>query len=92
MTKKYTILVSGKVQGVGFRFTSYLAFQDLGLKGKAENLKDGSLLIEATGEEAELERLAEWAKRGPEGARVQNVQVTREDYVPTAEEQKPTHS
>jgi acylphosphatase len=79
MNKKYTLKVTGKVQGVGFRFSAYLAMDELGLKGTAENDKtDGSLLIVAEGEEVNLERLVEWTKKGPTDARVTGIQVTRE--------------
>ncbi len=78
MEKKYTIQVFGKVQGVGFRFMSYLAFDELGLVGTAENLTDGSVKIEASGEESQLERLVEWVKKGPSGAEVQEINVSRE--------------
>lgn len=76
MQKKVLIKISGpRVQGVGFRFESYQMFAELNLTGKAENGKDGSLEVEAEGEEADLEKFAEWAKKGPVGARVAKVEV-----------------
>lgn len=84
MVKRYIIKVSGKVQGVGFRFSSYLKFDELHLTGKADNMTDGSVQIEAQGEEAALEQFVEWAKRGPEGARIRGMTVNREAPVEPA--------
>lgn len=80
MIKKLSIKVSGsRVQGVGFRFESHLQFVDLGLTGKAENAQDGSVEIEATGEEESLQKFIEWAKQGPVGAKISNVEVKEID-------------
>lgn len=75
MQKTYQIRIHGRVQGVGFRFESYQQFVDLGLTGKAENLPDGSVEVVVTGEEESLQKFVEWAKQGPQGARVNNVGV-----------------
>ena len=76
MKKKLNIIISGQVQGVGFRFCSYEKFVELGLTGKAENSKDGSVVVEVEGEEAPLEQFVAWAHKGPQGARVSNVSVS----------------
>ncbi len=75
MDKKIEILIQGKVQGVGFRYTAYLAFVDLAVQGSAENLPDGSVKINVQGPEDKLERLINWCRKGPEGANVSNVEV-----------------
>lgn len=75
MDKHLRIKILGRVQGVGFRFCAHLAFVDLGLKGVAENLPDGSVLLDAQGQEEKLERLVKWCHKGPEGARVSNVEI-----------------
>lgn len=73
MEKKLLIKVIGKVQGVGFRFESYQQFVDLGLSGKAENSEDGSLSIEVSGPEENLQKFIDWAHKGPIGAKVERV-------------------
>jgi len=73
--KQVKIIIKGKVQGVGFRFTAHLGFVDLGLVGKAENIKDGSIEIIVKGAPDKLERLIKWCHKGPEGARVESVEV-----------------
>ncbi|MCL5008783.1 MAG: acylphosphatase [Patescibacteria group bacterium] len=75
MEKTLTIKVTGRVQGVGFRWCAYEQFVDLGLTGKAENGRDGSVEITASGEEAALQKLVEWCHLGPKGARVNRVEV-----------------
>ena len=82
--KHINIKVSGRVQGVGFRFCTYEQFVDLGLVGKAENQPDGSVLIDTEGEEEKLNKLIEWCKVGPTGAKVENVEVTEAEgaFVP----------
>lgn len=76
MIKNIKVKITGpRVWGVGFRFESHLQMVDLGLNGKAENTKDG-VEIEVSGEEANLEKFVDWAKKGPEGANVEGVEVT----------------
>lgn len=74
MEKTFFIKISGRVQGVGFRFESYQQFVDLSLTGKAENAKDGSVEVVVTGQEENLLKFIEWAKQGPVGAKVAGVE------------------
>jgi len=88
MEKEVLIKVYGKVQGVGFRFTAHLGFVDLGITGSAENMPDGSVHIRAKGPEDKIERLIKWCHKGPEGARVTNVEVQNIAGVQTSENQE----
>jgi acylphosphatase len=72
----YTILVSGKVQGVFYRASTVEKAIELGLKGFAQNLTDGKVLIEAEGEEVSLRALIDWCHKGPPKADVTSVHVT----------------
>ena len=47
------ILVSGRVQGVGFRYRTYYLAQNLGLTGWVQNLDDGRVEMELQGDEAD---------------------------------------
>lgn len=49
---------------------------ELGLKGFVKNMPDGSVYIEAEGDEDALEEFLEWCKRGPESAKVDRVEVS----------------
>lgn len=69
------ILVSGIVQGVGFRYWVERNARELGLGGWARNLYDGRVEILAEGAEAALEQLVELCRRGPRAASVSDVRT-----------------
>lgn len=75
MAKQLEIKIFGQVQGVGFRYSAYEKFVDLGLTGTATNEPDRSIKIQVTGEPAALEQLVEWCRKGPGGARVEKVET-----------------
>ena len=77
--KHWNIKVTGKVQGVWYRANTLETAQQLGLKGFVMNKEDGSVFIEAEGEEAKLEALLAWCKQGPENAIVSEVTVEDRD-------------
>ena len=62
--------VSGRVQGVGFRWWVRHAAQELGLRGRVRNLPDGRVEVEAAGRGDALDALRERLRQGPPGARV----------------------
>lgn len=68
--------VSGKVQGVFFRASTQRKARQLGLRGKAVNLADGSVDVLACGDADALDQLHEWLKEGPRLARVDDVEVS----------------
>ena len=82
MTRRY--LVRGRVQGVGFRWFVARTARKLGLTGHARNLPDGSVEVVASGEPAELERLAHKLAKGPPGAVVAGVEVENLDHAVVA--------
>ncbi|MBW8808731.1 MAG: acylphosphatase [Lysobacter sp.] len=65
--------IAGKVQGVWFRASTREQAVALELRGYASNLRDGRVEVLAVGEEAAIERLAQWLHRGPPMARVDTV-------------------
>ena len=73
---RMTVLISGDVQGVGFRAFTRRHALDLDLSGYAENLDDGRVEIVAEGEKGDLEALLHQLQRGPAHAEVDNVDVT----------------
>ncbi|MDQ2870199.1 MAG: acylphosphatase [Acidobacteriota bacterium] len=58
-------LVSGRVQGVGFRAFARRAAHDAGVKGWVRNLSDGRVETEVEGEDAAVARYLEKLRRGP---------------------------
>ena len=75
MKKSVRILVSGRVQGVFFRYSARQHAEELGLTGYARNLNDGRVEIIAEGEEYGLKSLLSWVHRGPSGAYVDRVEI-----------------
>ena len=71
--KRIHIVVTGRVQSVGFRYFCHEAAVRLGIGGYARNLGDGSVEIEAEGEEAAVEEFAKTVARGPRAATVEKV-------------------
>jgi acylphosphatase len=71
-------VVSGRVQGVGFRFFTEAAAARDGLHGWVRNLPDGRVEISAEGEAEAIERFERHVRHGPPGARVSDVQVYEE--------------
>lgn len=68
-------IVTGRVQGVGFRYSAVRQARALGLAGTVCNRYDGSVEVDAEGPTPALERFLAWLDRGPPGAHVRGVQV-----------------
>ncbi|WP_141671416.1 acylphosphatase [Gilliamella sp. Gris1-4] len=64
MIKKVKINVSGRVQGVGFRFFTYQQAQKLGLVGYVQNLDNGDVEIIAQGDSLQISKLIKWIENG----------------------------
>ena len=73
-------LVSGRVQGVGFRFFAERAARAAGVRGWVRNLPDGRVETLAEGEESAVAQYFEKIRKGPMGGRVDSVEV--EDRAP----------
>lgn len=69
-------LVSGRVQGVGFRAFAARTARGLELNGGVSNLPDGRVLVVAEGPQHALDRLESALWEGPRFARVQNVETS----------------
>jgi acylphosphatase len=73
------VRVSGRVQGVGFRVHTAERARSLGVAGSVRNLPDGTVEAAFEGEEAAVEALVGWCRRGPAGARIDAVEVDDEE-------------
>ncbi|MFC1480621.1 acylphosphatase [Candidatus Neomarinimicrobiota bacterium] len=74
--KKVHIIVSGRVQGVGFRWSAKRKADQLGLPGYVRNQADGRVEIVAEGPVEAVEQLIAWARRGPSFSEVSHIDVT----------------
>lgn len=73
--KRVVIKVFGQVQGVLYRHSARNFAERLGLAGWAKNEEGGSVAIVAEGEEKALGDFAEWCKKGPMLASVDEVKI-----------------
>ena len=78
--KSVVIIVQGKVQHKGFRFTAMQVAYQRGIKGFVKNERDGSLYIEAEGDDEQVDGFIEWCRRGPVWAKVEQVDVKEGEY------------
>lgn len=84
--RKVKMNVQGRVQGVGFRYMIKMVADQLGVTGTVKNEDDGSVTIEAIGNDDIIQKFIEEVKKSPSpSGRVQYVDV-QED--PMIEERK----
>lgn len=70
------LVITGRVQGVGFRFYMQRKARELGLTGWVRNCRDGSVEAVIQGSAGAVEALMAWARRGPPSAVVAELRVT----------------
>ena len=73
--KHLDLIIRGRVQGVFFRDTSKAVADQLGVKGTARNRPDGTVAIEAEGDEFSLDLFLEFCHKGSDRSAVENVEV-----------------
>jgi acylphosphatase len=79
-TVKVQLKITGIVQGVGFRYFARATSDELGIELlQAENMPDGSLILEIEGKRNAVEKFIDWARNGPERARVSFVEIFKAD-------------
>jgi acylphosphatase len=70
---QYEINISGRVQGVGFRYFAQQKAKEMGITGWVRNSVDGSVLIVAQGIEAEIKTFIDYLYLGPTRSRVDKI-------------------
>ena len=80
--RAFRFWVSGRVQGVGFRWYARRAAQDLGLTGRVRNLPDGRVEVAAVGDPEALNAFRARLREGPPGARVTRLEEEEMSAVP----------
>ena len=79
--RRIHFIITGRVQGVGFRYFCQEQAVRLGLTGYARNIEDGCVEIEAQGDDGTLEEFAMAVSKGPRSARVANVEREEREVV-----------
>jgi len=80
MKSRIHAYVSGRVQGVFFRYNTRKLAKKLGLTGWVRNLPDGRVEVVAEGDDEKLQLLIKFLHKGPSMARVEKVEVKKEEY------------
>jgi acylphosphatase len=78
-TSRAHVFISGRVQGVSFRYYTYHEALRLGLTGWVRNLWDGRVEAVFEGEKAAVNAILDWCKSGPPPATVDSVDVDWEE-------------
>jgi len=79
MQKRLRVLISGQVQGVGFRYWVRGKAEELGLEGWVRNLEDGKVEAVFEGEEDKVRRMVGECKEGPALSKVGKVEEIDEE-------------
>ena len=84
--------ITGRVQGVGFRYAMRHEAERRGVRGWVRNRSDGSVEALLAGDAEALEGLTAWARQGPPGAKVSQLHIhpASEDVLPGGFELRPT--
>ncbi len=81
MKRRYKIIVKGKVQGVGFRFSAQALANKLNLTGFVKNLHNQSLLIQIEGDDESVNKFIDWCNIGPLFAVIDEVISEEQDLM-----------
>ncbi len=73
--------ITGKVQGVFYRKSTQQMAELIGIKGFVKNEPDGSVFVEAEGENSAVYKLIDYCHHGPEGAAVEHVSIIQGEIV-----------
>lgn len=74
------MIISGRVQGVNFRFYTFQKARLLGLNGFVRNLPDDIVEAVFEGNEEKVKEMIEWCRHGPAFAKVDNIKIIKEKY------------
>ena len=68
------LVIEGRVQDVGYRYSTKMKAESLCIRGSVQNLRDGSVFVTAQGEKEAMENFVRWCYKGPLDAIVRNIE------------------
>mgnify|MGYP002356675458 CR=1 FL=1 len=74
------VFISGRVQGVGYRYSTLYKAQSLGITGWVRNTYDSKVEAFFEGDENAVEEMLRWCQSGPSMAFVSNIDLRRKTY------------
>jgi len=85
--KQVHLVISGNVQGVGFRASMRRRARNNDVTGWVKNLENGKVEAVLEGEEDSVAKIMEWARKGPNIANVENIELEEKEpeYIETFE-------
>ena len=78
---QYEIKITGRVQGVGFRYYTQQKAREFGLKGWVKNTVDGGVLVMVSGDETDIETFIDYLRIGPTLSRVRKITLVKIEYL-----------
>ncbi len=75
MSEVRRLIITGFVQGIGYRYSMIAAARRLGVTGWVRNCRDGSVEAMVAGNAEQVAAMLDWARHGPAGAEVTHVAV-----------------
>ncbi len=76
------VFYEGRVQGVGFRFTTKQIASGYEVNGWVRNLPDGRVEMQVTGDSEEIEEFLKAVENGPLGSNIRHAEVKTLDPAP----------
>ncbi len=81
MTKKQVhLIISGRVQGVGFRYSTFHQAVNLGVFGWVRNIPNNKVEAMFEGDNHIVEQMVQWCYEGPPMSRVDNIEIVKQEY------------
>ncbi len=80
MNARIHLLISGDVQGVFFRAATRRMASEIGVTGWVRNTPTGMVEVVAEGRKPQLDRLIEFCRSGPQGAKVDEIEIAWEKF------------
>jgi len=78
--KSFQLIISGKVQNVGFRYHTREKAMELGIRGFVQNRANGDVYVEAEANDFAINEFVKWCKKGPGWAHVIQVQIMEQPF------------